>query len=106
MKKYKPEYLGKVLPDEGSKRKDFLQDEYESFSDIYDICKDESDNITDIKNVSEELGSQSLNIKITTTSEEVLDRLTEKVATHPDDHISIDKDVIGAKPRKVDKDVE
>lgn len=103
MKKYKPEYLGKVLPDEGPKRKDFLQNEYEPFSEIYDACKDESEDITDIKNLTEELGSPSLNIKVTTTSEEVLHKLSDKISNDPESNVSISGDVLTSKKKKLEE---
>lgn len=51
MNKYKPEYLGKVLPEDKIEMSDFMQNKYDGFSKIYDVCKCESDKITDIKSI-------------------------------------------------------
>jgi hypothetical protein len=51
MNKYKPEYLGKVLPDDKSEMTDFMHNKYEGFSKVFDVCKCESDKISDIKTV-------------------------------------------------------
>ena len=50
MEKYKPGYLGKVIPaDNPSKLTDFVTNQYDAFSKIYDTCKNQSENISDIK---------------------------------------------------------
>ena len=52
MEKYKPEYLGKVIPvDNPSKMTNFVENQYDSFSKMYEVCKDQSSNISDIKPV-------------------------------------------------------
>lgn len=68
MNKYKPEYLGKVLPvDDSSKLTDFVQNQYESFNDIYAVCKDQSDSISNIMRLDS--GDGSLSVKIDTDPE-------------------------------------
>lgn len=66
MEKYKPGYLGKVIPaDNPSKLTDFVTNQYDAFSKIYDTCKNQSENISDIKVV--ETGNNdpgSLSIKV------------------------------------------
>lgn len=65
MNKYKPNYLGKVLyVDDPSQMTNFLSKQYDSFSKIYDVCKDQSDSINDIKTLNYE--DDSLTIKIST----------------------------------------
>ena len=52
MKQYKPGYLGKVIPaDDQNQLTDFVQNKYDSFTEIYDVCKEDSENINDIERV-------------------------------------------------------
>ena len=69
MNKYKPEYLGKIIPvDEPSKLTDFVQHKFEAFSKIYEICKEQSDGISDISTVENpSTEPNSLSVKLTTT---------------------------------------
>lgn len=96
MEKYKPGYLGKVLPaDDPSKLTDFVNNKYDAFSRIYDTCKDQSENIADIKAV--ETGStdpETLSIKIS-ASEEAIDSIKE--STNGNESVTIDNDVITAR---------
>lgn len=70
MKKYKPEYLGKVIPvKDKDKLTDFLTNKYESFSKIYDNCKDYSEEISDISLVEEE--GKSCSVKIIASNETI-----------------------------------
>lgn len=70
MKKYKPEYLGKVIPAEDKdKLTDFLTNKYESFSKIYDNCKDYSEEISDISLV--EVEGKSCSIKVNALNETI-----------------------------------
>lgn len=74
MEKYKPGYLGKVIPaDNLSKMTGFLTHQYDSFSKIYDTCKDQSKDIKDIKVVENNNGSpaDSLSVKISASPETV-----------------------------------
>ena len=65
MNKYKPEYLGKVIPAEDPlKMTDMLQNKFEQFSSIYDTCKDMSTNISDIKVVDTSPDLLSVKISI------------------------------------------
>lgn len=92
MKRYKPNYLGKVIPvDNPSKMANFLNNNYDQFSKIYDVCKDCSDSIKDVQLIDKE--DTSLNIKIT-TGMETLNNIQENIK---DDSISIQNDVITAK---------
>ena len=68
MKRYKPTYLGKVIPDTSDKIKKFMTNKFDAFTEIYNACKNESENIFDFIDVSTD-DSESLSIKITTTDE-------------------------------------
>lgn len=68
MEKYKPGYLGKVLPvDNQNKMTDFVANKYDAFSKVYDTCKTSSENIKDIKSV--ETSDNSFSVKVSTDSE-------------------------------------
>lgn len=95
MEKYKPEYLGKVIPaDNPGKLTDFVTNQYESFSKVYDVCKDYSDKIDDIKSVNvESTDKSSFSAKITTDMDTVE---TIKKAIGTDSSMNIKGDVITA----------
>lgn len=93
MKKYEPEFLGKVIPaDNSEKLTDFVTNQYDAFTQIYNACKDQSDNITDIKNVSSD--DKSLSVKVSTDTES-MDKIKESAMGN--DSITINADVITAK---------
>jgi hypothetical protein len=94
MKKYKPEYLGKVIPvDNQDKLTDFVQNKYNSFSKIYDICKDHSENISDISTIDTgEIGSKELSINIS-TDEKTINSIKEEIKGNG---VKIENDVIMA----------
>lgn len=96
MEKYKPGYLGKVIPvNDQYKTTDFIINKYDAFSKIYDNCKDQSENISDIK-VVENNNSESnfsLSVKLTTTKE-VVENIKESVKG--DNSIKIDNGTITA----------
>lgn len=91
MNKYKPEYLGKVIPaDNPSKLTDFVTNQYDSFSKVYEVCKDQSDKIKDIKVVeSDNDPTNALKVKIS-GEKEVIDKIKEKSK----DGIIVEDDVI------------
>lgn len=90
-----PSYLGKVItPDNPSRLSKFAMNKYDSFSKIYHKCKDESDNISDIKYVDDDDDTAQCSIRLC-TSQETLDRIGQAIAD--DDNIYIDRDVIIAK---------
>jgi hypothetical protein len=95
MKKYKPEYLGKVIPaDDPTKMTDFVQNKYNGFSKIYDSCKEESQGISDIRltsNSSEDKSSISIQIS---TDEQTLNKISEKI--NEEGMVKISGDVITA----------
>lgn len=94
MERYKPGFLGKVIPaDNPSKMTDFVTKKYDSFSKIYDTCKDQSDKIADVKTV-ETNDDSSLSVKVS-ADKEVVEKLKEK--TKDDKSVSVDNDVITAK---------
>lgn len=96
MDKYKPQYLGKVIPaDNPSKLSDFVNNKYESFSKIYDTCKEQSSNISDIKVVENESTNPcSLSVKISTDSTSLN---TIKASVEGNESIEINNDVITAR---------
>lgn len=91
MNKYKPEYLGKVIPaDNPSKLTDFVTNQYDSFSKVYEVCKDQSEKIKDIKVVeSDNDPTNALKVKIS-GEKEVIDKIKEKSK----DGIIVEDDVI------------
>lgn len=95
MKNYKPEYLGKVIPvDNPGKLSDFVTNKYESFSKVYDACKNHSEKINDIKPIELESNDEySLSVKVSTDLETVE---TIKKAIGEDTFINIKGDVITA----------
>lgn len=91
MEKYKPEYLGKVIPaDDQSKLTDFVTNKYDAFSKIYDVCKDQSEHINDISAVDNN-STNSLSVKVSTDSS-VMDSIKE--LTKDDKSVIIDNNVI------------
>lgn len=96
MEKYKPEYLGKVIPaDDPAKLTDFCTSKYEAFSKVYDACKDQSSQITDIKPVETDSKDPSLFSAKVTADPGTVDII--KQATRDDGSITINGDVITAK---------
>ena len=96
VEKYKPEYLGKVIPaDDPAKLTEFCTSQYEAFSTVYDACKDHSDKISDVKSV--DVGSKdpgSFSVKMT-ADPGVVDIIRQ--ATRDDGRVSINGDIITAK---------
>lgn len=98
MEKYKPGYLGKVIPaDDPAKLTEFVTKKYDSFSSIYDACKDQSGSISDVKPV--DTGSSdpsSLSVKVS-TDKETMDKIKEAAAG--DDSVTVSGDTITAKKK-------
>ncbi len=94
MEMYKPGYLGKVIPvNDTNKLTDFINNQYDAFSKIYDACKGQSGQISDIKVV--ETGSpDTLSVKVS-CDREVVENI--KKNAEGDNTISIDNNVITAK---------
>lgn len=99
MNQYKPEFLGKVIPaDDPSKLTTFCMDKFDAFNKIYDVCKDQSAQIGDIKAVeSESSDPTSLSVKVSADKEAVA-KIIE--TAKGDASISIKGDVITADPKK------
>lgn len=97
MEKYKPEYLGKVIPaDDPSKLTNFVTNQYDAFSKIYDACKNQSENISDIKVVDPgNADPNSLSVKVS-ADREVVESIKE--IAKDDESIVVNNDVITAKP--------
>lgn len=92
MNKYKPEYLGKIIPaDDPSKMMDMLQNKFTLFSSIYDICKDLSESISDMKLIDN--SPDDLTVKIATDMG-TIQQLQEKAN---DTGVNINGDIITAK---------
>lgn len=96
MDKYKPGYLGKVIPaDNPSKLTDFVTNQYDSFSKVYDTCKDQSDKISDIKVVEKSSNDSSeLSVKVS-TDKDTMENIKE--AAKGDESVTVEGDVITAK---------
>lgn len=95
MERYKPTYMGQVMPaDDPSKLTDFVANKYESFSKCYDAAKDESENIKAVAAVSSPEGSSEFGMKVNTDSE-TMEKISEKVKD--DETVSVSGDTITAK---------
>lgn len=94
MDRYKPGYFGKVLPvNDTNKLSDLVNNKYDAFSKIYDACKEQSAQISDIKLV--ETGSpDTLSVKVS-CDEEVVENMKKTI--EGDNTISIDNNIITAK---------
>lgn len=97
MNKYKPEYLGKVIPaDNPVQLTDFVTNKYDSFSKVYDTCKDQSEKIDNIQ-VVESGGDDnkcSLSVKLI-TDQDTVETIKHAIGTN-DTSINIKGDVITA----------
>lgn len=101
MEKYKPGYLGKVLPEKEPEMKTFIQDQYEQFSDAYDACKDSSENITDVQNVS--TSADEFKMKISSKEKsKTMAEINEKAKSPKiiQSDVTVDSDIISAKKKK------
>lgn len=97
MEKYKPGFLGKVIPaDDPSKLTKFVTKQYDSFSKIYDTCKDQSEKIGDIKVVESGEGDSEDTLKIKVSADK---EVVEKIAdtAKKDASVTVQDDVITAK---------
>lgn len=93
MEKYKPQYMGKVIPaDNPSKLTDFVANKYDAFTKVYEVCKDESEKIKDIKVIESDDSSNTLKVKVS-SDKEVIDNIKEK---SKDGKVTVDNDVITA----------
>ena len=94
MKKYKPDFLGKVIPaDDPGKLTDFVTNKYNSFNKVYDACKDHSEKIDDVKAVESEVdcNNNTLSVKILTDTD-TIEVIKKAIGDSP--VISIKGDVI------------
>jgi len=90
MDQYKPNYLGKVIPaDNESKLTDFVQNKFDAFNDIYETCKNYSEQISDITNISND---DNLTIKVISSPETMEDIKKNNTRSN----ITVDLDVITA----------
>lgn len=97
MEKYKPGYMGKVMPAPNDKSKvtDFLTNQYDAFNSIYDACKDQSDKINDLKTVESDTSDpDKLSVKVSTDME-TMSKIKE--AASGNESVVVNNDVITAK---------
>lgn len=93
MKKYKPEFLGKVLPENKSDIADFMHNKYDGFSKVYDACKEESEKITDVKPVSSDnSNSKSYSVKVSADK----DTMENIKKNNKDDSVKVNGDVVSS----------
>ena len=97
MEKYKPGFLGKVLPvDNQSKLTDFVTNKYDAFSKAYDACKNQSEKIDDVKLVESNTDTtNSISIKVSTDKDTLA---VIKETSKDNGSIFINNDIITAKP--------
>jgi uncharacterized protein (DUF4415 family) len=94
MDKYKPGYLGKVLPENKSDIADFMHNKYDGFSKVYDACKSESDKISDIKPAKTDSDdNKTYAVKVSVTDQSALENIKNN---NNDTSVKIDGDVISA----------
>ena len=92
MRHYKPEYLGKVItPDDNVKLTDFVHNKYDSFSKVYDACKENSEDITDITVMNTEGTTFALKLDART---DTLNTIHERIKGEND--ITLTNDIISA----------
>lgn len=94
MEKYKPGFLGKIIPaDNPSKLNKFVTKQFDSFNKMYDTCKDQSDKINDLKSVESNDGESDDTLKVKLSADKsTLDEIAEK--NKNDNSVSIQNDVI------------
>ena len=91
MKKYKPIFLGSIIPaDNESKLTEFVQKKFNAFNDIYDVCKNHSEDIDSITNISN--NSEELSVKVI-CSAEVMEDIKEK---NTNEKLTVNEDVVTA----------
>ena len=94
MEQYKPGFLGKVIPaDDPKKLTDFVQNQYDAFSKIYDTVKEQSKDISDIKAVPTS-DSSTLAVKVD-CSKDTMSKIKETASGSPD--VQVKGDTITAK---------
>nr|DAX41719.1 MAG TPA: hypothetical protein [Caudoviricetes sp.] len=92
MDRYKPEYLGKVIPaDDATKMYDFVKNKSDMFNDIYDACKENSECIDDISVVK--TNDDSLSVKVSTDTN-TLEAIRQEASSK--ESLSMQGDVITA----------
>lgn len=102
MKKYEPQFLGKVIPaDDPSKLTEFCAHQYDSFHKIFNACKDQSEQIIDVHTVETKTSDpKSLSVLISADK----DTVGQIVATAKGDpSISFNGNVITATTSVPDK---
>lgn len=77
--------------DNQTKLTDFVQNKYDAFSKIYEVCRDNSEAITDIVTVDSD--TSNLSIKLT-TNRDTLDDISHKL--EHDNSMMLQGDIINA----------
>jgi hypothetical protein len=97
MDKYKPGYLGKVIPtDNQQKMTDFVTNKYDAFSKAYDTVKDQSDKISNVCTVeTSNEDPNTLSIKVTTDSD-TMEAIKSSIP-EDDKSVSVVGDIVTAK---------
>ncbi len=95
LRKYKPEYLGKAIPvTSPSGLTDFVHNKYDTFTKIYEVCRDDSEKINDIKTLdSDNKNLTSLSMKISADND-VLSNISNKIKEQ--NNIDLQGDIITA----------
>lgn len=96
MDKYKPAYLGKLLPvDNTAKMTDFIINKFDAFNKVYNGCKNFSDRINDINiiDTSNNDSIRSITVKIYTDSETI----SNIAKSNTDPNVTINNDLITVK---------
>lgn len=93
MDPYKPQYLGKIMPAETPKLKEFMVEQYDQFNTVYDICKASSDAIDDVANVGND--GDDLTVKVMTDNG-TMEKLGEAAAN--DDTVTVRDNLITVAP--------
>lgn len=81
MKAYMPLYLGSIgIHSDASKTTKFMTDKYDSFTKIYNSCKEESENINSVKSVDvdDTLDPSLLSVEVD-ASRNTLDNIMSKI---------------------------
>lgn len=100
MKKYKPEFMGKVIPaDDPTKLTEFVTSKYDAFSKVYDACKDQAEKIDTVSPTNSPQGASPDTLSIKVSTDNATMKSIEE-AIKDDDSVSVSGDVITAKGDK------
>lgn len=90
MKKYSPDFLGKVIPaDNPEKITNFCNNQYDSFTSVFNTVKNHSDNISDIS--AKNAGDDTSTLTVTLTTD---DDTMKAIAASADESTQVQGDTI------------